>query len=97
MTINSTKLLPGSKTSTTSKGTAQRMASAFDRNLDMLIDSAQTPSKSLVGQGKKVLIIKTQVIKIENLIKRKYVEESKRKKEDDKNKEKLARKQKFSC
>jgi hypothetical protein len=92
MAINSTKLLPGSKTSTTSKGTAQRMASAFDRNLDMLIDSAQTPSKSLVGQGKKVLIIKTQVIKIENLIKRKYVEESKRKKEDDKNKEKLARK-----
>lgn len=90
MAINVGKLLPPSKSGNiVSRDIAKRMASPVD---DFSMDKPSlNPAKNRPNQ---ILVIRTQVIKIENLVKRKYVEDTKKQKEENKSKEEYKRRKK---
>lgn len=89
MAINAGKLLPSSKSSAlVSKETAKKISTSS--NYSFKTDSQiLNPTRNRSSQ---MMIIKKQVIKIENLINRKYVEDVKKQREEDKLAEQSKRK-----
>ena len=87
MAINVGKLLPPSKSSNAlSKDIIKKMASPADN-----FSAGNSTLASAKNRPSQILIIRTQVIRIENLVKRKYVEDIKKQKEENKLKEQYDR------